>query len=90
MSQFVLPKASSKRFHSLKTKEEKDKFILEYKSWRNHPFTKDLMELLESELEHEIEKEDSKNSFMSKFEFGFSTAFSRGKRSLLRKLIKQI
>ena len=90
MSEFLIPKASAKRFHSLKSKEEKDKFIAEYKSWRNHPFTKDLISQLEDELKHELEKEDNKTSFVSRFEFGFSSAVSRGKRSLLRKLIKQI
>lgn len=90
MSEFRVPRASAERFNSLPTKEEKAKFISSYKAWKNNPFTKELLDLLESELTKEIEAEESKSDFLSKFQFGFSQAVSKGKRLTLRKLLKSI
>lgn len=90
MSEFRIPRASSERFNALPTKEDKQKFISAYKAWKNNPFTKELTTLLESELQKEIEAEESKSDFLSKFQFGFSQAVSKGKRLILRKLLKTI
>lgn len=89
-AEIKLPRASSSRFHSLRTKEEKDKFIQQYKAWKNNPFTKEFISFLEAELESEIESEEKKDSFLSRFQFNFSVAVSKGKRSVLRKLINAI
>lgn len=90
MSEFRVPRASSARFNSLPTKEDKEKFISSYKAWKNNPFTKELIVLLENDLDKEVEAEESKSDFLSRFQFGFSSALSRGKRSVLRKLLKTI
>lgn len=90
MSEFRVPRASAERFNSLPTKEEKAKFISSYKSWKNNPFTKEFIALLEAELQKEIETEESKSDFLSRFQFGFSAATSKGKRATLRKLLKTI
>jgi len=89
-NEIKIPRASSSRFHSLRSKEEKDKFIQSYKTWKNNPFTKEFVSLLEAELDAEIEGEEKKDSFLSRFQFNFSAAISRGKRSILRKLINTI
>lgn len=90
MSEFRIPRASAGRFNTLPSKAEKDKFISSYKAWKNNPFTKEFIELLESDLLKEIEAEESKSDFLSRFQFGFSQAESKGKRATLRKLIKLI
>lgn len=90
MVEFRVPRASASRFNSLPSKEEKDKFISAYKSWKSNPFTRDLLMLLEADLLKEIESEESKSDFLSRFQFGFSQAVSKGKRSTLRRLLKLI
>lgn len=85
-----IPKASSERWTSLSTKEEKDKFVQQYKNWRNNPFTKELIQHLERLAVEESIQQDKKESFISLFSFRFSEAVSRGKRLVLRELIKQI
>jgi hypothetical protein len=90
VSEFRVPRASSARFNSLPTKEDKEKFISSYKAWKNNPFTKELIVLLENDLDKEVEAEESKSDFLSRFQFTFSSALSRGKRSVLRKLLKTI
>lgn len=90
MSEFRVPRASAARFNSLPTKAEKDKFISAYKAWKSNPFTKELIEFLDTDLQREIETEESKSDFLSRFQFGFSQAVSKGKRATLRKLLKLI
>lgn len=85
-----IPKASSERWSSLTSKEEKDKFVQQYKTWKNNPFTKELILNLEKQLTEELVQQDKKDSFISLFSFRFSEAVSKGKRSILRELIKQI
>jgi hypothetical protein len=88
--EFRVPRASSARFNALPSKEDKEKFISAYKSWKNNPFTKEFITLLEQELSKEIESEDSKSDFLSRFQFGYSSALSKGKRVTLRKILKTI
>lgn len=90
MSEFRVPKASAERFNSLPTKEDKAKFISAYKSWKNNTFTKEFITLLELELEKEIEQEENKIDFLSRFQFGFSSAVAKGRRLILRKILKTI
>lgn len=85
-----IPKASSERWSSLTSKEEKDKFVQQYKTWKNNPFTKEFIANLEKQLTEELVQQDKKDSFISLFSFRFSEAVSKGKRSILRELIKQI
>ena len=77
MSDFRVPRASSERFNSLSSKEDKILFISSYKAWMNNPFTKELIQLLETELRKEIESEEAKSDFLSRFQFGFSQAVSK-------------
>lgn len=85
-----IPRASSERWNSLATKEEKDKFVQQYKSWKQNPFTKELILHLEKLAVEESIQQDKKENFLSLFSFRFSEAVSRGKRLVLRELIKQI
>lgn len=90
MSETRIPKASLNRWSSLATKEDKDKFVQQYKTWKKNPFTIEYINYLESELLNESVSQDRKEGFLSLFQFRFSEAISRGKRILLRELIKNI
>lgn len=90
MSETRIPKASLNRWSSLTTKEDKDKFVQQYRTWKKNPFTQEFIEHLESELLLETANQDKKEGFLSLFQFRFSEAISRGKRILLRELIKNI
>jgi hypothetical protein len=85
-----IPRASSERWSSLTTKEEKDKFVQQYKTWKNNPFTKEFISFLEKQMIEETIQQDKKENFLSLFSFRFSEAVSRGKRTVLRELIKII
>lgn len=85
-----IPRASIERWNSLTTKEEKDKFVQQYRTWKNNPFTKELIAHLDKLAVEESIQQDKKESFISLFSFRFSEAVSRGKRLVLRELIKQI
>lgn len=85
-----IPRASVERWNSLTTKEEKDKFVQQYRNWRNNPYTKELISHLERMAVEESINQDKKENFLSLFVFRFSEAVSRGKRLVLRELIKQI
>lgn len=85
-----IPRASVERWNSLTTKEEKDKFVQQYRNWRNNPYTKELITHLERMAVEESINQDKKENFLSLFVFRFSEAVSRGKRLVLRELIKQI
>lgn len=78
------------RWSALNTKEEKDKFVQQYKTWKNNPFTKELIEYIDKLAVEESVQQDKKENFFSLFAFRFSEAVSRGKRLVLRELIKQI
>lgn len=90
MSETRIPKASSSRWSSLSTKEERDKFVQQYRTWKKNPFTEELIKYLEDELLNEAQAQDKKEGFLSLFQFRFSEAMSRGRRVLLRDLIKNI
>lgn len=90
MSQHRIPPASYKRFQSLPSREAKDDFFRSYQEWLNHPFTKDFIFYMNEMLEREIIENESKTDFWSRFQYKYSEAFSKGKRTLLRKLIKEI
>lgn len=85
-----IPRASTERWNALNTKEEKDKFVQQYKNWKNNPFTKEFIQYLDKLAVEESVQQDKKESFISLFTFRFSEAVSRGKRLVLRELIKQI
>lgn len=85
-----IPRASVERWNSLTTKEEKDKFVQQYRNWKNNPYTKELISHLERMAVEESINQDKKENFLSLFVFRFSEAVSRGKRLVLRELIKQI
>lgn len=85
-----IPLASKDRWSSLSTKEEKDKFVQQYNSWKKNPFTQELIKYYEAQLIKETESQDKEQGFLSLFSFRFSEAVSRGKRIILRELIKQI
>lgn len=90
MSETRIPRASQARWSSLQTKEEKDKYVQQYKAWKNNPFTKELIEHLSTSLEAESVNQDKETGFLSLFQFRFSEAVARGKRTVLRELIKII
>ena len=85
-----IPRASVERWNTLTTKEEKDKFVQQYRTWKNNPFTKEFILFLEKQQQEESLQQDKKENFLSLFSFRFSEAVSRGKRIVLRELIKQI
>lgn len=90
MSEFRVPPASYQRFQKLKTKTDKDDFTMMYREWKSHPLTKDLLSHLEKQLEREVIENETKTDFWSRFHFRFSEAVSKGKRSVYRKLLKDI
>lgn len=90
MSETRIPVYSSKRFNSLVNKNDKDEFVKSYKSWLNSSFTKELLEHLEKELQREIEASEKETNFLTRFNFRFTEAHSKGKRTVLRKLLKLI
>ncbi len=90
MSETRIPRASQARWSTLQTKEEKDKYVQQYKSWKQNPFTKELIEHLTASLEAESVNQDKETGFLSLFQFRFSEAVARGKRTVLRELIKII
>lgn len=85
-----IPRASVERWNALTTKEDKDKFVQQYRNWKNNPFTKELINYLDKLAVEESINQDKKENFLSLFVFRFSEAVSRGKRLVLRELIKQI
>jgi hypothetical protein len=85
-----IPIASKERWASLSTKEEKDKFVQQYNTWKRSPFTQELIKYYEVQLIKETEMHDKEQGFFSLFAFRFSEAVSRGKRIILRELLKQI
>lgn len=85
-----IPLASKDRWSSLSTKEEKDKFVQQYNTWKKNPFTQELIKHYESMLVKETDTQDKEQGFLSLFHFRFSEAVSRGKRIILRELLKQI
>lgn len=90
MSETRIPIYSSKRFNSLPSKKDKDDFINNYKSWLNSSFTRELIEFLDKDLQREIEESEKDINFFTRFQYRFSEAYSKGKRSVLRKLLKTI
>lgn len=85
-----IPLASKDRWSILSTKEDKDKFVQQYNTWKKNPFTQELIKHYEELLQKEIAEQDKERGFLSLFHFRFSEAVSRGKRLLLRDLLKQI
>lgn len=90
MSETRIPIYSSKRFNSLSSKEDKDNFVKSYKSWLKNPFTRELIDHLNKELQREIEESEKDINFFTRFQFRFAEAYCKGKRSVLRKLLKII
>lgn len=90
MSETRIPRASQARWGSLQTKEEKDKYVQQYKAWKNNQFTKEFLEHMNQTLEFESVNQDKETGFLSLFQFRFSEAVARGRRSVLRELIKII
>jgi hypothetical protein len=89
MTDIRIPRFLQERFSECKSKKEKDELSTKYKRFLNDPILEELVKYCSKELEREIKEEESK-SFVSAFLFKYSFAFSRGKRSLLRTLLKQI
>jgi len=85
-----IPIASKERWANLSTKEDKDKFVREYNTWKKNPFTQELLRHYESQLVKEVETQDKEQGFFSLFHFRFSEAVARGRRTLLRELLKSI
>jgi hypothetical protein len=90
MSETRIPRASQARWSSLQTKEEKDKYVQQYKAWKSNQFTKEFLEHMSQTLEAESVNQDKETGFLSLFQFRFSEAVARGRRSVLRELIKII
>lgn len=85
-----IPTASKERWASLSTKEDKDKFVQQYNTWKKNPFTQELMKHYEAQLLKETEVQDKEQGFFSLFHFRFTEAVARGRRTLLRELLKSI
>lgn len=60
-----IPIASKERWASLSTKEEKDKFVQQYDTWKKSPFTRELIKYYEAQLIKETEMHDKEQGFFS-------------------------
>jgi hypothetical protein len=83
-----IPKHLSKSFNNLKDKETKLEFLQSYYRWLDDPFTVLLFSSLEHNLNEEIRTEESESRFVSLFESKYKSAHSKGRRSVLRELLK--
>ena len=90
MSEIKIPRASSQRWSTLSTKEERDAFVRQYKSWKQNPFTKDLVLYLEAEYDKEIQSFDKEQSFLNLFVLRFKENLARAKRLVLSDLLRNI
>ena len=86
---FKVPPHLSKEFNALKTKEEKQEFIQSYKIWLEHPHTKSLIKDFNHRID-ELIKQDEQSDPLSWFQCKYQGAKNKGKRSLLRTIIKQL
>ena len=84
----VIPKHLSKEFSSLKTKELKLEFLNKYYNWLEDTNTLLFLSYLKDLLEEEIRLEEKENMFVSLFQSKYKHAHSKGRRSILRELIK--
>lgn len=84
----IIPKHLSKTFNNLKDKEEKLEVLNRYYSWLEDNNTVLLLSYLEQLLQEEIKSEEQENMFVSLFQSKYKTAHSKGRRSVLRELLK--
>jgi hypothetical protein len=86
---FKINKIVREEFTKLKTKEEKDKFIEEYRAWSKGRFAQMLLESLEKELGLLIKDSESVDA-RSEWEFNLKEVKGRAKRNVLRQIIKEL
>ncbi len=90
MNETRIPAYAMNRWKEAATKEQKDAFIRQYKSFLSNPFTKDLIAYLEEELQEEVSRLDKELSFISLFQLRFKEQLSRAKRLIYSDLIRKI
>ena len=84
----IIPKHLSKTFNTLKDKEEKLEVLNKYYKWLEDNNTVLLLSYLEQLLQEEIRSEEQENMFVSLFQSRYKAAHSKGRRSVLRELLK--
>lgn len=85
-----IPPFLSKEFHSLKTKDAREKYLQSYANWRNSEYTEELLRYLEEKLKSKIAEEEREDSFISLFQSKYKSAHNKGSRTTIRELIKAI
>lgn len=89
MTDIRIPVFLRDRFSLCKTQKEKNELVEKYRRFNNDPILEEFIKYISKELDKEIKEEENK-SFVSNFLFKYSLAFSRGKRSFIRNLLKQL
>jgi hypothetical protein len=87
--EFKINKIVRDAFSKLKTKDEKDQFVKEYRAWANGRFAQMWMESLAKDLDHLV-KESEKLDSASEFEFQMKEIKQRSQRAMLRQIIKEL
>lgn len=87
--QVKIPNFLSKISSGIRDQEAKKALVLRYQNWLNNEMTKEFLEWVEFQLQDSIDKEESKDDFLTLFQSKYYGATQKGKRSVLRKIIKQ-
>jgi hypothetical protein len=85
MSKTIIPEFLS----SVPNQEEKARLMKQYLQWKRWEIAEIVVAHYEDKLEKLIE-EDEKDSPLSWFQYKWNTAQRKGKRSILRKIIKDL
>lgn len=87
---FKIPPYLSKEFKTLKTPQEREKFINSYRSWYDSHFTTELLEHLSCLIQGSLLDQDSEFNFSTLFQSKYYEAGKKGERNVLRKILKQV
>lgn len=85
-----IPPFLSREFHSLKTKQERDQFLLSYNNWKKSEYTEEFLRYLEEKLLAKIREDEKEDSFVTLFQSKYKAAHNKGSRTTIREIIKAI
>lgn len=88
MAEYRIPPFLSGEHHKANNPKEKQALLEQYVIWSKHDITKQYIMWLEKQLIDLQQKDEDKTDWLSVFQFKYTQAHTKGKRSVLRNLLK--
>jgi len=90
LAEHRIPSFLSRLHHKATTTEEKRKVLEQKDIWLANQITKEYKLFLEKQLESLLKEDEEKTDWLSIFHWKYKKAHNKGKRTILRSLLKQL